>query len=175
MKINSMQAEEAALLAIAQAMAAAARTAPKAKGTDHISSLILTGVDRLPLIAAMREMAESLGRPFLARDAGNLEASPAILLLGVKGGYRGFDPCGNCGYANCLESEAVHGTCVYGPVDLGIALGFAAGAAMDHRADFRIFHSAGIAAKALGLLPEAFMIVGIPISAHGKDIYHDRP
>ena len=175
MKIYSAQAEEAALLAIAQAMAAAARTAPKAKGVDHIHSLILTGEDRLTLVSAMREMAESLGRPFLARDAGNLESSPAILLLGVSGGYRGIDPCGNCGYANCQDSESGGGTCVYDPVDLGIALGYAASAAMNHRADFRIFHSAGIAAKSIGLLPEAFLIVGIPISAHGKDIYHDRP
>ena len=46
MMISSEQAEKEALLSTAQAMCAAARTAPKAKGVDHIVSCILTGEEK---------------------------------------------------------------------------------------------------------------------------------
>jgi len=39
--------------------------------------------------------------------------------------------------------------------------------------DNRIMYSAGVAAKALGVI-DADVIVGIPLSAEGKNIFFDR-
>jgi uncharacterized ferredoxin-like protein len=40
--------------------------------------------------------------------------------------------------------------------------------------DNRIMYRVGTAAMKLGLMPEATIIMGIPISAKGKSIYFDR-
>lgn len=174
MKISSNEAENSHLLLTAEAMATAARTAPKGKGVDHIQTLILTGEDLQPLILKMKELHQKTGKAFLYRDAKNLEQSPVILLVGTTLDYRGIDPCGNCGYDNCSTSAEEGGICLFDPIDLGIALGYACSTAMLQKVDFRIFHSAGIAAKELVLLPECRILYGIPLSATGKDIYHDR-
>jgi len=41
--------------------------------------------------------------------------------------------------------------------------------------DNRIMYRIGTAAKRLNQLPEATVIMGIPLSAKGKNIYFDRP
>ena len=46
MMIHSNQAENTSILAAAQAMCLAARTAPKAKGMDCICTAILTGEEK---------------------------------------------------------------------------------------------------------------------------------
>jgi uncharacterized ferredoxin-like protein len=40
--------------------------------------------------------------------------------------------------------------------------------------DNRIMYRIGTAARRLNLLPEATVIMGLPISAKGKNIYFDR-
>jgi uncharacterized ferredoxin-like protein len=66
-------------------------------------------------------------------------------------------------------------TCLFKALDLGIALGSAAKTASTLNIDNRIMYRIGTAAKRLKMLLEATIIMGIPISAEGKNIYYDRP
>jgi uncharacterized ferredoxin-like protein len=59
-------------------------------------------------------------------------------------------------------------------LDLGIALCSAAKTASILNVDNRIMYRAGTAALKLELLPEATVIMGIPISVKGKSIFFDR-
>ncbi|HDI12470.1 MAG TPA: hypothetical protein ENF63_02630, partial [Candidatus Bathyarchaeota archaeon] len=64
--------------------------------------------------------------------------------------------------------------CIFKLLDLGIALGSAVKTASMLNIDNRIMYRVGVAAKRLGMLPEASVIMGIPLSAKGKSIYFDR-
>ena len=57
---------------------------------------------------------------------------------------------------------------------LGIALGSAAKTASLLNIDNRIMYRIGTAALKLGLLAEATVVMGIPVSTKGKSIYFDR-
>jgi len=57
---------------------------------------------------------------------------------------------------------------------LGIALGSAVKTAGVLNVDNRIMYRVGAAAMKLRMLPEATVIMGIPMSAKGKSIYYDR-
>jgi uncharacterized ferredoxin-like protein len=59
-------------------------------------------------------------------------------------------------------------------LDLGIALGSAAKTAMDLNVDNRIMYRIGVAATRLGYLPGSSVVMGIPLSVKGKNIYFDR-
>jgi uncharacterized ferredoxin-like protein len=65
-------------------------------------------------------------------------------------------------------------TCVFKALDLGIALGSAVKTAGMLNVDNRIMYRIGAAAMKLRLLPEATVVIGIPLSAKGKSIYYDR-
>jgi len=65
-------------------------------------------------------------------------------------------------------------TCLFKALDIGIALGSAAKMASLLNVDNRIMYRIGTAAKRLKLLPEAHIIMGITLSATGKNIYFDR-
>lgn len=150
MIMQSDPAESQGLLHVAQLMVVAARTAPKAKGEDNISTAIVTDQDKTKLADAM----EALGR---TRDAQNVRNAGIVVLIGV-----------NCGPA----SEA------FWPfkaklVDLGIAVGSAAKIASDLNVDNRIMYSIGVAAKQLRLI-DGDEIQGIPLSVTGKNIFFDR-
>ena len=150
MIMNSVNAEEEALLIVAKLMVAAARTAPKTKGEDSISTAIVSGEDKQRLADTMEE----LGR---GRDAGNVRDSGAVVLIGVE--------CGK------LSKE-------WWPfqaklIDLGIALGSAVKVAGDLNVDNRIMRSVGLAAMKMNLLV-GDDVEGIPISIKGKNIYFDR-
>jgi uncharacterized ferredoxin-like protein len=60
-------------------------------------------------------------------------------------------------------------------LDLGIALGSAVKTAGLLNVDSRMMYRVGTASLMLGLLPEATVVIGIPVSAMGKSIYFDRP
>jgi uncharacterized ferredoxin-like protein len=59
-------------------------------------------------------------------------------------------------------------------LDLGIALGSAVKIASLLNVDNRIMYRIGAAAMKLKMLKDATVIIGIPISASGKNIYFDR-
>jgi uncharacterized ferredoxin-like protein len=177
MQITSSQAEEQAVLNLAYAVCAAARTAPKACGIDHTDTAIVTGEDKTRLADEMRRLGESMGErgKFFVRDAGNVDASGAVVLVGAKYTPRGLNErCTLCGFENCAACTAAGATCVFTPLDLGIALGSAVALAADNRADNRIMFTIGKAAAALGLLGEYKLIMGIPLSVSGKSPFFDR-
>jgi len=175
MHISSQQAEEQAVFNLAYAICVAARTAPKACGIDHMETVILTGEDKTRLAEEMRRQGEALPAPFFIRDAGNVDASGAVVLVGVKYEPRGLNErCGLCGFDNCAACAATGATCVFTPLDLGIALGSAVAMAADCRIDNRIMFTIGKAAAALGLLGDHKLIMGIPLSVSGKSPFFDR-
>ena len=177
MLINSKKAEESAILNLAYSVCAAARTAPKACGTDHLDTAVLTGEDKDSVAAEMRRISEKLGEDgkFFRRDADNVDASSAIVLIGAKYETRGLGKmCSLCGFEGCDACEAAGAACVYPPLDLGIALGSAVSLVADNRVDNRIMFTIGKAAASLGLLGEYKLIMGIPLSASGKSAFFDR-
>ncbi len=165
---------EGQLAEVARSMMTAARTAPKACGIDHLEIAMVTGSNIGKLAEAMRMAGEKNGRAFFLRDADNVEASEAVVLIGTRDLVRGLD-CGLCGYRSCRErtEKAPQTPCSFAINDLGIALGSAVSIAADHRVDSRIMYSAG-AAGHLGMLPDCRAIFAIPLSATGKSIYFDR-
>jgi uncharacterized ferredoxin-like protein len=173
---RSDETEKSAAFETAKLMCAAARTAPKGRGVDNIKTLVLDGEDKDALAAEMRKIGEEFGGegPF-GRDAGNIDKSSYVVLIGVVNGKRGLKVCGLCGFPNCAASAAAGANCIFDITDLGIALGSAAAAAADHRVDNRIMYTAGGAATRLGLFPETVRIAyALPVSVTGKSIYFDR-
>ncbi|MBR4656209.1 MAG: ferredoxin [Oscillospiraceae bacterium] len=174
-KIKSVQAEEAAVLSAAQAMCAAARTAPKACGIDRLDTAILTGEDKAALSAEMRRLAVRDEDRFFIRDAENVDRSLAVVLIGTEETPRGVDRvCSLCGYDGCGDCAKKGGKCIMNSVDLGIAVGSAVALAADLRIDNRVMFTAGKAAASLGLLGEKKLIFGIPLSVSGKSPFFDR-
>ncbi len=178
--ISGSQAELENILQVAKAMCVAARTAPKAKGVDTVITAIVYGNDLTKLADEMEKYSGKWS--FFSRDAKNVRSSAAVVLIGIKSkGPSGLD-CGGCGCSSCQEfsdmekNEGLAYTgpnCVFGLLNLGIAIGSSVKIASDHCVDNRVMFSVGAAAKKAGLI-EADVVLGIPLSATGKSIYFDR-
>lgn len=181
--IESKSGEREAILEAAKLMLIAARTAPKAGGIDDVLTFIICGDEKNAIASKMEEIAEKRKIEGFKRDAKNVRDSEAVVLIGVRGSKSfGFN-CGACGYRNCKKFEETRKklgedffgpTCIFKALDLGIALGSAAKTASVLNVDNRIMYRVGTAALKLKLLPEATVIMGIPLSAKGKNIYFDR-
>ena len=117
---------------IAQRMLVAARTAPKARGKDTLTAVTVDAEGRKAIAVHMRHMVkENKAAPFFLRDADNLEASDALVLLGTSIEPMLLDNCGLCGFANCEEKlEHPNHPCAFNTGDLGIAIGSAVSTAM---------------------------------------------
>lgn len=174
--IKTMEAAERdAALRTADLMAAAARTAPKGSGKDKVVTLILTGEDKDALAAEMRKAAEEYGEDFILRDAGNIDGSHCVVLIGVTSVPFGLNNCSMCGFKNCGEMTKAGANCAFNITDLGIAVGSAVSVAADHRIDNRVMYSAGRGAVRMGLFPEDVRVCyGIPLYTGAKSIYFDR-
>jgi len=174
---NASESEQKAVLDVAAMMCAAARTAPKTKGIDNIITVIVTGDD---LNALSDKMIEVGLREFgttethFTRDAMNVRNSKAVVLIGVKRSHYGLPYCSLCGFENCDACSKSGASCVFSPIDLGIALGSAVSVSADHRIDNRIMFSVGKAAEEMGYAEEAVIWQGVPLNASGKNIYFDR-
>ncbi len=186
-KIKDEQAELEGVLAVAKAMAVAARTAPKTRGLDAIETLVVSGEDLDALAGAMEEHgAESAMSAAFKRDANNLRNSQAALLVGLtdirpKKPERPFD-CGACGHGTCagfLKAKKSEGkdfpgpVCLFQTIDLGIALASASSVAARFHVDNRMMYTIGGSARGLGWM-DSEIIIGIPLSCSGKNIYFDR-
>lgn len=171
-QIHTTLAEE-----VAQQMLVAARTAPKARGKDTLVAAVADAETRKAIAEHMRSMVgEHRGASFFLRDADNLEASHALVLLGTKIDPMRLDPCGLCGFANC-EEKLLHPShpCAFNTGDLGIAIGSAVSVAMDARVDNRIMFSIGMAVRDMALLGgDVKIIYGIPLSIASKNPFFDR-
>ncbi|HVP16024.1 MAG TPA: DUF2148 domain-containing protein [candidate division Zixibacteria bacterium] len=182
--IGGEDVEREAVLEAAKLMLAAARTAPKTAGVDDIMTLIVYGKEKEAIADKMEEIAEDRKIAGFNRDAKNVRESYAVVLIAVRGQKSiGLD-CGSCGYEGCREfdeaskkkgKDFIGPTCVFKALDLGIALGSAAKTASMLDIDNRIMYRVGTAALKLKLLPQATIIMGLPVSARGKNIYFDRP
>jgi len=163
-------------------MCVAAKTAPKAKGVDNITSAVLWGEELNELAKKMEELEERPEWRFFKRDADNVRKSTAVVLIGMKiMGTYDID-CGGCGYKSCKEYREVQKRgksvfsgphCILDVINLGIAIGSAVKIASENCIDNRVMYSIGVAAKLLGLL-NADIVIGIPLSASSKSIYFDR-
>ncbi|MCX7862819.1 MAG: DUF2148 domain-containing protein [Bacteroidales bacterium] len=164
------------IVEIAQKMAIAAKTAPKARGTDNLEILILTGSDINDLANKMKDIAERDQVSFFKRDAENILQASAILLIGTRYKALELKNCGWCGWKSCEEKEKhSNHPCVYNLNDLGIALGSAVSIAADHRIDNRIMFSIGKAALEFNWFSSDIKAAfGIPLSATNKNPFFDR-
>lgn len=171
---------ENAMQLIAELMSVSARTAPKTAGKDFVTVDILDKSKLAPLADAMEIYGKTSGKHNFDRDAAGVRASSAVVLIGIKDAKPlGLD-CGACGYSKCsqlpaaMEGNEFKGPfCAYRMLDLGIALGSAVKTAQFHNADNRIMYRVGVIARKLGLT-RADYVIGIPISATGKNIFFDR-
>lgn len=169
--------EEQAILQTAAKMCAAARTAPKAHGKDTLHTLVLTGEDKENLAVKMeevgvREMGEKMNT-WYGRDAANVRAAQAVVLIGTDNKFRQVPHCGYCGFENCINCQKAGGNCAFAYVDLGIAVSSAVTAAAMDMVDNRIMYSIGKTAAEMDYA-ENVLWLGIPISISGKSIFFDR-
>jgi uncharacterized ferredoxin-like protein len=165
---------------LAKIILTAARTAPKARGQDDIVTAIVE--DRESLARKMEEVAEEKGAgfEFFKRDAQNVRDSDSVLLIGLKGGRTVELKCSACGY-ECdkilrmekKETDFVGPNCGIKLTDLGIAIGAAVAKAKDLCVDNRVMYTIGAAARRMKLI-EADVIMGLPLSVKGKNIFVDR-
>ncbi len=165
---------------IADMMGVAARTAPKTKGEDFVAIEVIEGDAVAKLADAMDAYGKEAGKRNFDRDARGVRESPAVVLIGIKDATRVGLNCGACGWSECAKMpDPVEGPefsgphCAYRLLDMGIALGSAAKTAGLHSVDSRMMYRAGVAARRLGLI-DADVVIGLPISATGKNIYFDR-
>lgn len=166
------------LTTIAELMAIAARTAPKAAGQDFVVIEIIEGDDLQRLGEAMFDFGERMGKGNFDRDGQNVLDSEAMVLIGLKDAkVLGLD-CAACGSETCIEPNTVDGEykgphCAFRLLDMGIAIGSAVKTAGMLNVDNRIMYRAGVVARELDLI-DADVVMGIPLSATGKSIYFDR-
>jgi uncharacterized ferredoxin-like protein len=176
--------EEEGVIEVAKLMLVSARTAPKTAGIDDIESAIITGKEKERVAEEMERIAQERGIRGFIRDASNVRESDALVLIGVKGTRSSGQDCGSCGYDGCPTFDAVEKrkegkdfmgpSCMFKSLDLGIALGSAVKTASLLNVDNRIMYRVGTAALRLGMMKDSTIVMGIPLSAKGKNIYFDR-
>lgn len=174
MLLNERNTRSERLMAVANAMMTAARTAPKGKGFDIIEIVTLTGEDIIQLSEAMRVYSDKTGLMFVLRDAENILHAEAVILIGTRQQLHNLN-CGYCGFETCADKlQQPDVPCALNTVDVGIAIGSACAVAADARVDSRVMFSAGRVAQELNLLPECSSIYAIPISSTSKSPFFDR-
>jgi len=167
-----------AIRTVAELMAVAARTAPKAAGKDFVTVEIVEGEDLNRLADDMVRYGQESGKRNFDRDGENVRASQAVVLIGLKDAATLGLNCGACGLDKCLEPNTHQGefrgpNCALRLLDMGVALGSAVKMAALLNVDNRIMYRIGVSARRLGLTAADF-VMGIPLSATGKSIYFDR-
>ena len=171
---NMETAEREAAMHVADIMVAAARTAPKGSGKDKIISMAISGEDKDRLAEIMREIYKETGIEIFNRDAGNVDKSHVVVLMGAKSEPFGF-ACGMCGYENCGKMAKAGANCAFNITDLGIAVGSAVSIAADNRVDSRVMYTVGQGGIRMGCFPEDVRVAyGIPLSTGSKSIFFDR-
>jgi uncharacterized ferredoxin-like protein len=183
-----MTPEQNAVMTVADLMALAARTAPKGKGIDTLEICVLAKKDCKKLATRLEKLGKDQSIGFFLRDARNIAAADACVIIGSRGDTTAGINCGGCGFATCADfAKARRKTrptvtpydgpnCVIRMADLGIAVGSAVKTAQVHNADNRIMYSGGVAARSLALVTrECTVAYAIPLSASGKNIFFDRP
>jgi uncharacterized ferredoxin-like protein len=110
----------------------------------------------------------------MTRDAQCLRQCSVIVLFGYKLSTYGLD-CGFCGFDKCQDAERVGARCFYVSCDLGIAVSSAVNTANLLHVDNRVMYSIGYTIIKLNWLgPEVKLVLGVPLSATGKNVFFDR-
>lgn len=176
MLYTSNEMEQRAIVDACARIMTAMRTAPKTKGMDILTTCALTGNEKDALVRKMEQLAEELHYGFFLRDAKNLAAADAVVLVGAKEQKAKLgEGCSYCHFAGCEGCEAAGGLCAFNAFDVGIALGSAAATAADLRVDSRLMFSIGRAAMTMNLPCEgATLVIGMPISVSSKSPFFDR-
>lgn len=172
MMIQEEDVRQKAVERLAEELMLAARTAPKARGRDHLHLVLVTGDDKTALATEMRRLSSEPGKGFFARDAAGIDAAQALVLLGTEIVALGLD-CGLCGFSTC-GAKKQETPCMFNSHDLGVAVGSLVSRAADLRLDSRVMYSVGVAARCLGFLAPCASILGVPLSVSGKSPYFDR-
>lgn len=160
-------------------MGIAARTAPKAGGKDYVEIRILDEEETQALGKAMIAYGEKTQKKNFDRDGENVLKSMGVLLLSLNKPQTAGLNCGACGKSQCSQLSLEHDgefagpLCAWRLLDLGIALGSAAKTASLLNLDNRMMYRIGVSAREMGLI-EGELVVGIPVSATGKNIFFDR-
>ena len=157
---------------IAKKLMTAARTAPKARGTDNLVLAVATDETIVEIADKMRQLAVERDMEFLNRDAENILNCGAVVLFGMKISPLGLN-CAACGFPTCGEKPK-NVPCFFNANDLGIAIGSAASLAADFRVDSRVMFSVGQAVMALDMMPGCSMVLALPLAVKGKSIFFDR-
>lgn len=166
---------------IAELMKVSAITAPKSKGENFVQVQILKDDVLKDVAESMLAYGQKTGKKDFDRDAKNIAACEAVVLIGVKNATPlGLD-CQACGFASCKEflaqpktrGEFMGPICAMRLLDMGIALGSAAKTASVHNVDNRIMYRVGVVARDMGIVNWDF-VMGIPLSVTGKSIFFDR-
>jgi uncharacterized ferredoxin-like protein len=172
MILNEREMRHAHLVNAVKQIMTAARTAPKGKGMDLIEIAAVEGEDIKVLSAKTQELGKKMNLGFMLRDAENILAAEAIILIGTQAQTHGLN-CEHCGYATCsAKPEWI--PCVLNSVDVGIAIGSACATIADLRLDSRVMFSAGLAAQKLNWLKGCQSVFAIPVSASSKNPFFDR-
>lgn len=175
--IHEEDIRESTVRSVAERMLIAARTAPKARGVDNLALALVDREGIRDISDKMKEMAaRDMAMSSFVRDACNILAADALVLIGTRLKSMGLRSCSLCGFVNCDEKDGhPEIPCVFNAGDLGIAIGSATSLAMDHRVDNRVMYSVGQAALEMNLLGEDVRIAfGIPLSVSGKNPFFDR-
>ncbi len=170
------------LKSVAQLMALSARTAPKSHGIDFVEIKIIdNGAEIERLSREMVSFGERSGKENFDRDAESVANSQVVVLIGIKEAESVDLNCGACGFPCCSEMKAVPKTdlefcgpqCAFRLLDMGIAIGSAVKTASLLNVDNRVMYRIGAVARSIGLVDWDY-VMGIPLSATGKNIYFDR-
>ncbi len=167
---------------IVSLLAIAARTAPKAKGQDEIVIGVVSEEEKEALAKEMEKIAEEKGEKFkfFKRDAQNVRDAEKVILLALDSKKPVGVDCRVCGYdcSKIYQVTPVKGdfegpVCGIRLIDFGIAIGSLVAKAKDLCIDNRVMYTIGVAAKRLGLI-SGQIVMGIPLSIKGKNIFFDR-
>lgn len=161
-------------------MEISAITAPKSKGENFVVTKFISGKKLKKLAEAMIERGKESRDPFYIRDGKSVLNSNGLLLIGIKDAKPVGLNCGGCGFERCISPEQIRELrdfkapqCMLRILDLGIAIGSAVKTASIHNVDNRIMYRAGVVARELNYI-DADIVMGIPISVSGKNIFFDR-
>lgn len=186
--------EKEAVKEAAKLIGISIRTAPKSAGIDDIAYKILADSEKAKIVLQTKRTSGLLQKNKPSRvqraieldwhsDADAIDKSDCLILIAVKGRKPlGFN-CSGCGFKDCQEFLKARPPrtifmagpfCVFQLMNLGIAISSAAKTAAALNIDNRIMYRAGLAGYRAGFLKGHSPVLGLPLSARGKNIYFDR-
>lgn len=159
---------------VAEQLMNAAMTAPKTQGVNNLFIAYAEQEECRQIAQKMAAMTNDEGYPaYFERDSHDVAICAGMILIGSRYRPLGDTRCGVCGFPNCA-AKPKEAPCAFNTIDMGIALGSVVSGLSDAHIDNRILNSAGSAARVLGLMPEADMVLAVPLDVRHKNHFYDR-